>query len=291
MLRSANTHCNSIYIVGFPPDGKSRKPESASSDAGSKDPTFDRIRPQDWTLIVPQLIPEAEVFEFVPFQERETLQEQASEETEAAASSQQHEKNSIRSAADLDTEARLLLDCIKDGRKKRRVLLAGCGLGGLVIKQAIVIANRNPRYYDAASLIEQLVFVATPHIAPNLDVWEDIAGKSLDAAEVMIRGRKTQILTDLATSIQRSSFIFHCFASRYDVKNLPYGAAVEQGDLVDGSSESDISSFLLYADEVQSQLNKSGKISEYDLRDYLSTPKLLNLNSNLPPCALCQGLN
>ncbi|KAF3056934.1 Serine/threonine-protein phosphatase 6 regulatory ankyrin repeat subunit B [Trichoderma lentiforme] len=253
-----------IYIVGFPPDGKSRKPESASSEAVLKDPTFDRIRPKDWTQIVPQLIPEAEVFEFVPFQERENLQEQASEETEAP--SQQQRKNSIRSAADLDTEARLLLDCIKDGPKKRRVLLAGCGLGGLVIKQAIVIANRNPRYYDAASLIEQLVFVSTPHIAPNLDVWEDIAGKSLDAAEVMIRGRKTQILTDLATSIQRSSFIFHCFASRYDVKNLPYGATTKQDDLMDGSSESNISSFLLYADEVQSQLNNSGKISEYDLR-------------------------
>ncbi|KKP01555.1 hypothetical protein THAR02_06340 [Trichoderma harzianum] len=268
-----------IYIVGFPPDGKPRKPESASSEAGSKDPTFDTIGQQDWTQIVPQLIPEAEVFEFVPFQEREDLQGQASEETEAAAPSQQRRKNFIRSAADLDTEARLLLDCIKNGPKKRRVLLAGCGLGGLVIKQAIVIANRNPRYYDAASLIEQLVFVATPHIAPNLDVWEDIAGRSLDAAEVIIRGRKTQILTGLATSIQRSSFIFHCFASRYDVKNLPYGATAKQDDLVDGSSESDISSFLLYADEVQSQLNKSGKISEYDLRDYLSTPKLLNLDS------------
>ncbi|OPB40882.1 hypothetical protein A0O28_0009630 [Trichoderma guizhouense] len=267
-----------IYIVGFPSDGKSRKTESASSETVSKDPTFDRIRPRDWTQIVPQLIPEAEVFEFVPFQERENLQEQASEETEAAAPSQQQRKNSIRSAADLDTEARLLLDCIKDGSKKRRVLLAGCGLGGLVIKQAIVIANRNPRYYDAA-LIEQLVFVATPHIAPNLDVWEDIVGKSLDAAEVMIHGRKTQILTDLATSIQRSSFIFHCFASRYEVKNLPYGATTVQHDLLDGSSESDINSFLLYADEVQSQLNKSGKISEYDLRSYLSTPKLLNLNS------------
>ncbi|KAL6809562.1 ankyrin repeat-containing domain protein [Trichoderma sp. SZMC 28015] len=267
-----------IYLVGFPPDGKSRKPESASVETVSKDPTFDRIRPKDWTQIVPQLIPEAEVFEFVPFQERETLQEQASEEIEAAAPSQKQRKNSIRSAADLDTEARLLLDCIKDGPKKRRVL-AGYGLGGLVIKQAIVIANRNPRYYDATSLIEQLVFVATPHIAPNLDVWEDIAGKSLDAAEVMIRGRKTQILTDLATSIQISSIIFHCFASRYEVKNLPYGATAVQHDFVDGSSESDINSFLLYADEVQSQLNKSGKISEYDLRSYLSTPKLLNLTS------------
>lgn len=290
-MRNANTHCDSIYIVGFPPDSKSRNTESESSKTVSKDPTFDRIRPRDWTQIVPQLLPEAEVFEFVPFQERENLQEQASEETEAAAPSRQQRKSSIRSAADLDTEARLLLDCIKDGPKNRRVLLAGYGLGGLAIKQAIVIANRNPRYYDAASLIEQLVFVATPHIAPNLDVWEDIAGKSLDAAEVMIRGRKTQILTDLATSIQRSSFIFHCFASRYDVKNLPYGVPAKQDDLVDGSSESDISSFLLYADELQSPLKGSGKISEYDLRGYLSTPKLLNVNSNLPPCVLCQNLN
>ncbi|PNP50515.1 hypothetical protein THARTR1_08731 [Trichoderma harzianum] len=225
------------------------------------------------------LIPEAEVFEFVPFQERQDFQGQASEETEAAAPSQQRRKNSIRSVADLDTEARLLLDCIKDGRKERRVLLAGCGVGGLVIKQAIVIANRNPRYYDAASLIERLVFVATPHIAPSLDVWEDIAGRSLDAAKVTIRGRKTQILTELATSIQKSSFIFHCFASRYDVTNLPYGATAVQNDLMDGSSGSDISSFLLYADEVQSPPNKSGKISEYDLRGYLSTPRLLNLNS------------
>lgn len=290
-MRNVNTHCDSIYLVGFPPDGKSRKPESASVETVSKDPTFDRIRPRDWTQIVPQLIPEAEVFEFVPFQEREKLQKQASEETEATAPPQQQRKNSIRSAADLDAEARLLLDCIKDGPKKRRILLAGCGLGGLVIKRAIVIANRNPRYFDAASRIEQLVFVATPHIAPDLEVWEDIAGKSLDAAKVMIRGRKTRILTDLATSIQRSSFTFHCFASRYDVKNLPYGATAEQDNLVDGSSEPDISSFLLYADEVQSQLNKSGKISEYDLRGYLSTPKLLNPDSNLPPYALCRNLN
>ncbi|KAJ4854426.1 ankyrin repeats (3 copies) domain-containing protein [Trichoderma breve] len=196
-----------IYIVGFPPNGKSRKTESASSETVSKDPTFDRIRPKDWAQIVPQLIPEAEVFEFMPFQERETLQEQASEETEAAAPSQQQRKNSIRSAADLDTEARLLLDCIKDGPKKRRVLLAGCGLGGLVIKQAIVIANRSPRYYDAASLIEQLVFVATPHIAPNLDAWEDIAGVGDDdnIPESIFESQFIDFLQQLAPS----SWIFH----------------------------------------------------------------------------------
>lgn len=221
--------------------------------------------------------------DFAPFQGREDPEVQILEEAGVTVLQQQRKKKIINAAADLDTEAQLLLDCIEDRCEKRHVLLAGCGLGGLVLKQAIIIANRNPRYYDVASVIKQLVFVATPHTAPNIDAWEDIVSHGLDAAEVTIRGRKTQILTDLATSIQKSSFTFHCFASRYDIKNLPYNATILPDDVADESSKPDISSFLLYADEIQTPLHKSDKVSENDLRGYMSSTELLKPESDLCP--------
>ncbi|UKZ61196.1 uncharacterized protein TrAtP1_002466 [Trichoderma atroviride] len=264
-----------IFLVGFSSDGSQKETKPEFNEAVSKDLAFDEIRPKDWTRIVPQIIPEAGVYDFALFQERQDPEVQTLEGAGVAALSQLWKKRFICEAADLDTEARLLLDCIKDRCEKRHVLLAGCGLGGLVLKQAIIIANRNPRYYDAASVVKQLVFVATPHTAPNLDAWEEIVSHGLDAAEIMIRGRKTQIITDLAISIQKSSFTFHCFASRYNIQNLPHSTTIFQNDDAEECSKPDISSFLLYADEVQTPLHKSDKVSENDLRRYVSSPELL----------------
>jgi hypothetical protein len=65
--------------------------------------------------------------------------------------------------------------------------------------------------------------VATPHSSPSPEVWEDLVRQTLDTAGVAIQGRKTQVLAQLSTRVQRSASNFYCFASKYSIKDLPHG--------------------------------------------------------------------
>ncbi|KAI1207923.1 uncharacterized protein F4807DRAFT_170772 [Annulohypoxylon truncatum] len=115
-----------IYFVGLPGHNTMQFNDEAEKDTEHK-PLLRSLT---------SLVPEARVFEFTLF--------------EAGPTSN---KNAL-SANGFSNEAYRLLDAIREKtlswNKWGTVLLVGYGLGGIIIKQALILANSNPRYYDVA---------------------------------------------------------------------------------------------------------------------------------------------
>ncbi|TGJ86249.1 hypothetical protein E0Z10_g2525 [Xylaria hypoxylon] len=83
-----------------------------------------------------------------------------------------------------------------------------------------MIANTQSEYYDIALRTHKLVFVATPHHEVNLATWEDILDDMIISSRTEIKGRKSAILADLATSVNEVSGYFKG-ALNYRVTDLP----------------------------------------------------------------------
>ncbi|KAL6414272.1 Ankyrin-1 [Ilyonectria robusta] len=111
-----------------------------------------------------------------------------------------------------------------------KVLLAGYGFGGMVVKQAIVNANANPMFYDVAYNAISLVFFAMPHQPTDQQTWEELLlGLIRSTTEgSSYRGRLSGILPDLVESVSHLSQAFFRVETKYDIKNIvPDDAAME----------------------------------------------------------------
>ncbi|KUL86888.1 hypothetical protein ZTR_05366 [Talaromyces verruculosus] len=207
-----------IYLVGFP---------RTSFDRGLS------IAPQDvhidsWAYLVPHLVPESQVWDYDLFEDELTA---ATGETLFSQESEKYiEKGSacnkyIRSAKDIEESAYILLDKAKEKDSAseraqwRPIMFVGHGLGGIVVKQAMVIANTNPKYCDIALRTYQLIFVATPRDDMSIAKWEEHLDQMLASARIRTAGRKSQILGELAVSVRDTCSFFHC-ALNYRVTDL-----------------------------------------------------------------------
>ncbi|WQF82582.1 Putative B30.2/SPRY domain, P-loop containing nucleoside triphosphate hydrolase [Colletotrichum destructivum] len=137
----------------------------------------------------------------------------------------------------IEKEALDLLDRIhrhapKAGEGGNKIVLAGYGLGGIVIKQAIVIANTAPRFYDVASNVTRLLFFATPH-GPNQHsaadrsstqlTWEHVLANLLEVTDIKDTGRFSQLLSGLVESVSQLSHSFYRFAAKYSTSDFVQG--------------------------------------------------------------------
>lgn len=174
--------------------------------------------------------------------------------TESAASIHNMTGHGYFSPGWIQSEALSLLNRMRQqcgtGVQGKRIILAGHGFGGIVVKQvkelpvvfsiesllmpgqAIAIANTTPRYYPVAQSIASLVFFATPHGSAEYITWEEamLAMIRVDST-CRYKGRlELEAVSALADSVSQLSHVFYRFASKYPITNFVYGchAAIQQ---------------------------------------------------------------
>lgn len=153
--------------------------------------------------------------------------------------------NWIQSEA-LNLLNRIAQQC-ETGVQGKRIILAGHGFGGIVIKQvrecpldlmfiiegllksgqAILIANTTPRFYHVALSIASLVFFATPHRSIEDITWEQAMLELIQGdgtcRSCRYRSRPSDMVSVLADFVSQLSHVFYRFASKYPISNFVYG--------------------------------------------------------------------
>ncbi|KAK2811528.1 hypothetical protein FQN50_002151 [Emmonsiellopsis sp. PD_5] len=117
-------------------------------------------------------------------------------------------------------EAYYLLDRIQretGNAGHRKILLGGHGFGGIVIKQAIVIANTNPKYYRIASKIGSLIFLNTPNQAPDPQTWEKLI---VELIPITSKPYSSNIISSFTTFVSHLSHVFCVFHGKYIIRNI-----------------------------------------------------------------------
>ncbi|UKZ77698.1 hypothetical protein TrVFT333_005422 [Trichoderma virens FT-333] len=126
----------------------------------------------------------------------------------------------------IDSEAMELLGRIERNilREKRsfrhKIVLAGYGFGGIIIKKAVITANSALRFQDLAFTIDSLLFIATPHRSSTQLAWEELLLRMLNATGISYRDRLSEILSGLIRSVSQLSNVFHIFAAKYKITNM-----------------------------------------------------------------------
>ncbi|KAH6984430.1 hypothetical protein BKA56DRAFT_581017 [Ilyonectria sp. MPI-CAGE-AT-0026] len=128
----------------------------------------------------------------------------------------------------IDSEAYSLLERIQKETPDQntghpsKVLLAGYGFGGIVVKQAVVNANANSMFYDVAYNALSLVFFATPHQSTDQQTWEEQLLRLIRSTteSSSYRGRLSGILPELVESVSHLSQAFSRVETKYDIKNI-----------------------------------------------------------------------
>ncbi|PNP80395.1 hypothetical protein FNYG_05994 [Fusarium nygamai] len=126
----------------------------------------------------------------------------------------------------IQTEAVNLLSRIQkraesdSGHSQNKVLLAGYGFGGIVVKQAIITANTTPQFYNIALDIVKLGFFATPHRQTGRFAWEEVLLSMLRETNTSYRGRLSKILLALVDSVSYLSHTFWRFVAKYPIVNF-----------------------------------------------------------------------
>ncbi|KAG5760011.1 hypothetical protein H9Q72_011870 [Fusarium xylarioides] len=126
----------------------------------------------------------------------------------------------------IQTEAVNLLSRIQkraesdSGHSQNKVLLAGYGFGGIVVKQAIITANTTPQFYNIALDIVKLGFFATPHRQTGRFAWEEVLLSMLKETNTSYRGRLSKILLALVDSVSHLSHTFWRFVAKYPIVNF-----------------------------------------------------------------------
>ncbi|KAI3006437.1 hypothetical protein CBS147346_3728 [Aspergillus niger] len=181
----------------------------------------------------------------------------------------------IISPAWIKSQAYSLLQQIQGiGRSQRakypnKTVVAGHGFGGIVIKQAIVIASTNPNLYNIAAAIDSMVFFATPHQPIGQQTWEGLLLDLMEDTFEEFRESFAVIPAGLVDAVANLSLTFSRYEARYNIRSLTYEA--------DGSLRTTVGDTVQWAFE--------------DSRD-LVTPNLAImelLRANLAPSSLTSG--
>ncbi|KAI6091770.1 hypothetical protein F4821DRAFT_280140 [Hypoxylon rubiginosum] len=101
-----------------------------------------------------------------------------------------------------------------------KVLLAGYGFGGIIIKKAIVMANTSPVFYDVAFSVASLIFFTMQHQPSDNSTWEEVILEMIRETSENYTGQLASILPGLVESIPRISHAFNQIATKYAIMNI-----------------------------------------------------------------------
>ncbi|KAK7402650.1 hypothetical protein QQX98_011596 [Neonectria punicea] len=199
-----------IYFVGFP---------TVDTDSEETIPTVQMAR---------KLIPEAHVLQHDIFCTSPDGQDhpRAAATGGSPTSKTDVPAHGFFSPAWIQSEALDLLGRIGQGTPtdhgecRNKVLLAGYGFGGIIVKQAVIIANTLPHFHDVAYNIANLGFFATPHRATGRLAWEEILFSMIRTTKMSYRGRLSRLLSDLVECVSELSHVFYQFATKYPTTNF-----------------------------------------------------------------------
>ena len=126
-----------------------------------------------------------------------------------------------KSTADVSTFALQLLEGISAERESLEeaslpIIFICHSLGGLVFKQAYILATRDPQYVDLKARFKGVMFFGTPHRGSNLAPWAKTFAGLLEFASFNT-STNTQLARDLEPSskkLRRISDTFHGLCSR-----------------------------------------------------------------------------
>ncbi|KAI1119745.1 ankyrin repeat-containing domain protein [Nemania abortiva] len=110
--------------------------------------------------------------------------------------------------------------CADENGECCQILLAGYGFGGLVLKQAVIMANTSPRFYNIALILEDLVFFATPHRSTGRLAWGEVVLDMIEQTEKDSHSQPLHMLPALVDSISWLSREFGRFSSKYPITNF-----------------------------------------------------------------------
>ncbi|KAI0465893.1 ankyrin repeat-containing domain protein [Xylaria cf. heliscus] len=113
--------------------------------------------------------------------------------------------------------AKLLLEELdriraNDGTNSERVPIAFIAhdIGGLIVKEALVTAEKKRTYYNISQNCNQVVFFGTPHRAIDRVGWEDLLLKILLSSHL-----PSNVTTDMATRLRQYSAFLESFSARF----------------------------------------------------------------------------
>ncbi|EHK16749.1 uncharacterized protein TRIVIDRAFT_65503 [Trichoderma virens Gv29-8] len=101
-----------------------------------------------------------------------------------------------------------------------RIVLAGHGFAGIVVKKAVTMANTTKRFYDVALAIDALLFIDSPLQPTDQQNWDELLLKMLDATNISYRGRLAEIHPGLIGSLSQISYDFCQFAAEYRITSI-----------------------------------------------------------------------
>ncbi|PQE22096.1 Ankyrin repeat-containing domain protein [Rutstroemia sp. NJR-2017a BVV2] len=274
------THLHSIYLVGFP-RGLSRGFPSL------EDAEIDQRLLID---IIPDLVPEARVFEFILFGRGEKIVKSSTHHEEAQEEPKlpfPGPKNDSGPAIDsLPVESTLSLEPRNDASSTGADLPPVEKTDG---STPTVDNQIGHRYLTARGLekeafllldsiqkepwLRESVFIATPHKAPDVEAWEDILSTMIHLTGTKIQGHKTRVLADLAVSVEKLASYFYCFASKYHITNF---SEVEQYPWHTSQVFNTDNFTLEENDSAISPASRHERITEHHLRAHLAPLNLLN---------------
>ncbi|KAL7897256.1 ankyrin repeat-containing domain protein [Trichoderma sp. TUCIM 5745] len=159
-----------------------------------------------------------------------------------------------------------------------KVLLAGYGFGGFVVKQAIVLSNTIPTFYGIALDISSLVFFNTPHESTGHLTWEEFLLHMLRETNRSYRGHLSRILSELVESVSQLSHSFNTFASKYPTSDFIQGEYARIAK-IDKSSE-----------DVVVWDNESGSVDSLKRFPLGSLEKQKSLRKHFAPCHILSSL-
>ncbi|KAK0721198.1 hypothetical protein B0T21DRAFT_373123 [Apiosordaria backusii] len=102
-----------------------------------------------------------------------------------------------------------------------KVLVAGYGLGGIILKEAIVVANTDSAFYDVSFQIFSLVFFDTMDKPTDLQSWEGLTHHmiGLTFTSDRVRASLYSVASRLAMSVSAVSTSFLRFIPKYSIRH------------------------------------------------------------------------
>ena len=111
------------------------------------------------------------------------------------------------------------------------------------------MANALPRFYNVALNLEGLVFFATPHRSTSRLAWEEVLLDMIRKSRKGYRGRLSETLSGLVSSVSRLSYVFYRFASKYPIANFISAGQSDQLGSAMTFKNADLESIVSWTDD------------------------------------------
>ncbi|KAF3082932.1 hypothetical protein TWF569_001690 [Orbilia oligospora] len=125
----------------------------------------------------------------------------------------------------------LRIQFCRPGQPWKKLVLAGYGIWGIILKRAVILANQNPFYYRIALQTSTLVFFATPHQVPEVEAWENVLLSIIQSCNFKTDERISNVLSGLSTAAKKIHSKFYDILQKYMLINVIEGKGVNGNEL------------------------------------------------------------